>query len=285
MHFTYVEPNLKELKQGDILKKTPELLALIKEVHPHYAEDDYLYFQVLTQTCDLVRREGECKSRYITIAAVRKLDIVIQRAIEKYSDKLLFLDKLVCSTRHKHSLTELFNKLLNNNETNHFYLKSAPDFGLDTDCCTLLHLSISVRAYQHFDVCLAAKILELNENFRAKLGWLVGNLYSRIGTEDYVPGAIPDMKTYQEFVEARINDYVVWVPETDYSTFKKNSKTSHSFDEIKQKLEHEREKARDMRLNQIVSVVEKTLEIDGEQKKKIKNILGQHPLIQKVLNK
>jgi hypothetical protein len=29
--------------------------------------------------------------------------------------------------------------------------------------------------------------LELKESFRAKLGWLAGNLYSRIGTEDWTP--------------------------------------------------------------------------------------------------
>lgn len=286
MHYTYIEPNLKELKQGDILKKTPELLTLIEEVHPHYARGDYLYFQILTQTCDLARRGGEeCKSRYITLAAVRKMDLVIQRAIEKYSDKTIFLDKLVCSTKHKRSLTDVFNKLLNNNDTNHFFLKSAPEFGLEMDCCTQLHLSISVRAYQHFDVCLGAKILELNENFRAKLGWLVGNLYSRIGTEDYVPGAIPDLKTYDDYVEERIKDYVVWVHETDYSVFKKNTKTASSFDDIKQKLEKEREKIREMHLNQIVSAVAKNINIDVSQQQTIKNILGQHPLILKALNK
>lgn len=286
MHYTYSEPNLKELKQGDILKKTPELLSLIKEVHPHYARDDYLYFQVLTQTCDLVRRVGEgCKSRYITLAAVRKIDLVIQRAIEKYEDKTIFLEKLVCSTKHKRSLKDVFNKLLNNNDTNHFFLKSAPEFGLEIDCCTQLHLSISVRAYQHFDVCLEAKILELNESFRAKLGWLVGNLYSRIGTEDYVPGAIPDSGTYENFVEERIKDYVVWVPETEFSFFKKNTKTATSFDEIRQQLEKEREKARETRLNQIVSAVAKQIDIDDSQQQTIKNILGQHPLILKALNK
>lgn len=285
MHYTYKEPNLKELKQGDILKKTPGLLALIEEVHPHYARDDYLYFQILTQTCDLARRGGECKSRYITLAAVRKMDLVIQRAIEKFSDKTVFLDKLVCSTKHKRSLTDFFNKLLNNNDTNHFFLKSAPEFGLEMDCCTQLHLSISVRAYQHFDVCLGAKILELNENFRAKLGWLVGNLYSRIGTEDYVPGAIPDLKTYDDYVEERIHDYVVWVPETEYSVFKKKTKNANSFDEIKQQLEKDREKTREMRLNQIVSAVAKNINIDDLQQQTIKNILGQHPLILKALNK
>jgi len=33
--------------------------------------------------------------------------------------------------------------------------------------------------------------MQKGSSFRAKLGWMVGNLYSRVGTEDYVPGALP----------------------------------------------------------------------------------------------
>lgn len=285
MHYTYCEPSLSSLKQGDILKKTPELLALIQEVHPHYAHDEYRYFQVLTQTCDLVRRNGECKSRYITIAAVRMMDLVVQRAIDKFSDKALFQDKLICSTKHKRSLTDVFNKLLNNNDTHHFFLKAAPEYGLEVDCCTHLHLSISVRAYEHFDVCLGAKILELDENFRAKLGWLVGNLYSRVGTEDYVPRVIPDWITYDNYVAGRILDYVVWVPEADYIAFVKKARRAKSFDEIARQLAEERERTRETRLNQIVATIAKAIDIDECKQQMLKNILGQHPLIQKAINK
>lgn len=285
MHFTYHEPDKANLKQGDVLKKTPELLALIKKVHPHYAREDYLFFQVLTQTCDLVRRDGECKSRYITLAAVRSLDLVIQRAIDQFSDKTVFQEKQVCSARHKRALIDVFNKLLNNNDTSHFFLKAAPEYELSTDCCTQLHLSISVRAYEHFDVCLAAKRLELDENFRAKLGWLVGNLYSRVGTEDYVPAAIPDQESYEDFVEDRLKEYVVWVPETDFSSFSKCAKSAKSFDDISEQLAKEREKARDSRLDQIVAAVAKTIQVEKGELDKIRNVLGQHPLLQKVLAK
>lgn len=285
MHFTYCEPDFRRLKQGDILRKTPELLALIEEVHPHYARGDYLYFQVLTQTCDLVRRGGECKSRYITLAAVRKMDLVVQRAIEKFSDKTTFNEQLVCSTKHKRALIDLFNKLFNNNDTAHFFLRAAPEYGLDQDCCTQLHLSISVRAYQHFEACLAAKTLELAENFRAKLGWLVGNLYSRVGTEDYVPGAIPDMDAYREFVDERAKEFVVWVQESDFHSFAKKARTAASFDEIVSQIEEDRERTREVRLNQIVNAVVKATKVDMDTQQTIRNVLGQHPLLQKVLTK
>lgn len=284
MHFTYKDPDYKRLKQGDILTKTPELLELIKEVHPHYSRDDYLFFQVLTQTCDLVLRDGACKSRYITLAAVRSMDLVVQRVIETFADKTTFAEKLCCSERHKKTLEDLFNKLLNNNDSHHFFLQASPDHGMSVPCCTQLHLSISIRAYEHYDVCVKAKILELREDFRAKLGWLVGNLYSRIGTEDYVPGAIPNQESYASYVSDLMNGYVVWVPESDFSSFKKQSNRVEDFSALEALIEKERERAKESRLNMLVASIAKPLGIEGEQKQMVKNILSQHPLLKQVFN-
>lgn len=284
MHFTYGEPNQDKLKQGDILKKTPELVEIIKLVHPHYAREDYLYFQVLTQSCDLVPRKEGFKTRYITLAAVRAMDLVVQRAIDTFVDKTIFQETLFCSEIHKKSLEDVFNKLLNNNDPQHFFLQSAPDYGLSIPCCTQLHLSISIRAYEHFDVCLKAKILELNENFRAKLGWSVGNLYSRIGTEDYVPGAIPDRVSYENYVKELMNNYVAWVPMSDFQKFLKQAKHSVTLEEVQKAIDEERERSKDGRLDTLASAIAKPLGINAEQKQLIKNILGQHPLIQKILS-
>lgn len=286
MHFTYLTPDLGELRQGDILQKTPALLELIRTVHPHYAGDEYLYFQVLTQSCDLVRRSnGECKSRYITLAAVRKLDLIVRRAIERFPEKQEFDNKLFCSDKHKRALQDFLNKIFNNNDTQHFYLQAEPDYGLIFDCCTQLHLSISIRAYEHYEVCLDAKILELCENFRAKLGWLVGNLYSRVGTEDYVPGAIPDEETYLSFIEAKMNNYVAWIPETDFSTFKKATKRAANFDEARSFIGEEKARARESKLDQIVNAIAKGLQMEEAQKSALKNVIGQHPIMQKALGK
>lgn len=283
LHFTYSKPDSSQLKQGDILKKTPELLEILKTVHPHYAREDYIYFQVLTQTCDLVRRGGKCKTRYISLAAVRDLDLVVGRAIDGMADKTYFQNNVFCSDSHKRNLQDVINKLLNNNDPHHFFLQAEPDYGLLTSCCTQLHLSISIKAYEHFDVCLNSKILELSENFRAKLGWLVGNLYSRVGTEDYVPGAIPDKATYDEYVDNLLNKYVAWIPSSDFSKFQSNAKKANSVDEIQRQIEAARERARESNLSGIVATIAKPLGFNNEQKEQLKNILGQHPLIKKVL--
>lgn len=284
MHFTY-DGNLDQtkLKQGDILKRTPELVSLMSNVHPHYAREDYLYFQVLTQTCDLVPRQGKCKSRYITLAAVRSVDLIIQRAINNFTEKTVFNSSVVCSEKHKLALKSLFTKLLNNNDTEHFFLQAEPEHGLNQDCCTQLHLSISIKANEHYQTCLNAKILELNENFRAKLGWMVGNLYSRVGTIDYVPGAVQDSKTFENLIDERIKNYIVWIPEKDFSLFKKKSSTAKDFDEIMSLISDENKKSKETKLNQIVTAISKSIAFDEKQKETLKNVLNQHPLIQKIL--
>ncbi len=284
LHFTYNKPDKTKLKQGDILKKTPELFGLIKKVHPHYAREDYLYFQVLTQTCDLVLRNGrKCKSRYITLAAVRDLDLVIGRTIESLADTTLFQDKIFCSESHKKTLQDQINKLLNNNDPDHFFLQAEPEYGLSKPCCTQLHLSIAIKSSEHFDLCLNAKILELNENFRAKLGWLVGNLYSRVGTEDYVPSAIPDSTAYDEYINELLSRYVAWISSGDFAKFKRNAKNATTVEEVQNKIETDRQRARESQLNGVVAAIAKPLEFDEAQKALLKNILSQHPLIQKAL--
>lgn len=287
MHFTYSDqPDMKSLRQGDVLKRTPELLEVLREVHPHYADEKYTYFQVLTQSCDLVRRDGaQCKSRYISLAAVRSVDVVIQRAIEKYEKKITFQDKLYCSEQHKAQLKDAINKLLNNNDTNHFFLKADPESGITLDSCTLLHLSISIQSNLHFETCLAAKIVELKENFRAKLGWLVGNLYSRVGTEDYVPSAIPDKSSYDAFVNDMIERYVAWVPQSDFSSFRSNTKDANSLTEITERVSQQREKKWDSGLEQLLGAITNKINVSAADKATLRNILAAHPVVMKGLTK
>lgn len=48
-----------------------------------------------------------------------------------------------------------------------------------------LKVSIALKSDEHYDKCLSAKKIELTDEFKAKLGWLVGNMYSRVGTADW----------------------------------------------------------------------------------------------------
>ena len=292
-HFTYRLPDISVLHQGDILEKTGDLLEVICQVHPHYARDERVtHFQVLTQSCDLARRNGRpCKARYITIAAVRTLDCVIQREIEEYSKRIVIDDIPICSDQHLLHFRNLVSRLLNNNDEHYFYLKAESQFGLFNDSCTVLPLSIAIRGYEHYEKCLAAKRLQLEESFQAKLGWKVGNMYSRVGTIDYAPGAQITEKQFDELLEEITETHVRWVPDASFETFKKVAKREiengrHDIDAIERAVDAQLGADAERRLGQVVSVISRALGgLAAVQEQSVMNALNQQPLIQKAIKK
>ena len=280
-HFTYNE-NINEntLRQGDILEKTDELKKLINEIHPHYANEEYTHFQVLTQSCDLVRRgrSNKCASRYITLAAVRNLDIVIQRTIqsEVESTKQIDIDgKKWCSNKGKARISNVMSSLFNNNDKNLFYLHTFPSHGLNNNSCTFLHLSIAIRAHEHYDVCLNAKRIELTSNFQAKLGWLVGNLYSRVGTADFVPTCYENQKEFDNYIETIMDDHVAWVPSEHFVLFKKiyTADNSLSGENLLKTAELNYQAEREKKLDTLTRLISSTIKTNEEQQKQLRNLL------------
>jgi hypothetical protein len=221
-HFTYCLPQNPDLQQGDILSKTPEILKIIGEVHPHYLKDDYINFIVLTQTCDLVRRiPNQCNARYITLAAVRPLNLAIEREINKYQTEFEKL-AMVCSNEEKFKVINFIERLLNNNDPEYFYLHEAPQFSLFESSCAFLRLSIAIKSDLHYDACLGSRILSLDEVFQAKLGWLVGNIYSRVGTEDWVPNHLSKTEFIKK-AKRLANEVCIWIEEERLKVARQNA--------------------------------------------------------------
>ena len=188
-HFTYASPDHAQLNQGDVLKRTPEVETILREVHPHYyTRTDYPFFIVLTQSCDLIRREGRpCSSRYVTLAATRPLRLALEREVRRFQYNAIEKELGICSRAQHAKMLQLAERLLNNNQEGYFFLQGEPGSGLEEDHCAFLPLSVALKAELHYETLLRAKILQLSESFQHKLGHLVGTMYSRVGTEDWVP--------------------------------------------------------------------------------------------------
>ena len=187
IHFTYKDhPDMCSLCQGDLLAVTDDLRRTLKEVHPYFLNTQYRYFMVLTQSCDLVRRGGrKCKTAYITLAAVRSFDDFFERRLiaDGYAERIN--DYLLMNSRQKERAYQLLERLYNNTEPDYFFLYKEDALGFPESMVASLKVSIALKSELHYDQCLAAKALELNDEFKAKLGWLVGNIYSRVGTTDW----------------------------------------------------------------------------------------------------
>ena len=184
-HFVYEDPNKTELYQGDILRRADGLVGLLGDYFPYYLNHpDYTYFMVLTQTCDLVRRDGkECSAPYISIAAVRPIEDILRMEAAGHQHPALRKTKVIGNDARR-KLAMFLESLMDNNKPGLFYLHEDQTIGIMEPCCAFLQLSITLRS-EHYDKCLDAKITQLKEPFQAKLGWLIGNMYSRVATTEW----------------------------------------------------------------------------------------------------
>ena len=184
-HWTYksFQPG-DDLSQGDIIAWTEPVLGILRDIHAYFCNPKYLCFIVLTQSCDLVMRGGTCKARQIGLGVVRSLDDIL-------SDNLAEL----CGTGFpgiyrqdaRIAAQQFLERVLNQNEQAHglFYLHPDADVGIAVPAVAMLRVSISLRSREHYKTLSAARRGCLETEYRNKLGWLTGNLYSRVDTTDW----------------------------------------------------------------------------------------------------
>jgi hypothetical protein len=209
-HYVYDEPNKTVLRQGDILQRTDALNAHLTEFHPYYgSHEDYHHFMVVTQSCDLAKRKGEILPAcpYITIAAVRPLEEALRREAAKLQEPWQRETKVI-SAKVKTKLAMFLESLFDNNKEGYFYLHQDVGLGIQANYCVFLYLSVALKA-MHYPMCLEAKVAQLKEPFQAKLGYLIGHLYSRIGTTEWNDN-VPDKSVAKFASEVLKQNYITF---------------------------------------------------------------------------
>lgn len=212
MHWTYKEAlhqDLMNLEQGDLLRKTPELQSLLKTYHPYYADHPQnKFFIVLTQSCDLVKRSGSCKSKYISLAPVRTLSNVLNSEFENHIHNRIPSARSYASMRTRTMMEQFLESIFNNNDPAYFYLEKSPVEGIAESMCALLSLPISIKT-DHYDLCFKARTISLKDEFQAKIGWLIGQLYSRVGTRDW------EARSLTNKINDEIAGTVLWLSDNE----------------------------------------------------------------------
>lgn len=184
-HWTYSEfESNTDLCQGDIVRRTPELLSVLEIVHKHFCNEKYTGFLVLTQTCDLVRRKGsDCSARHVSLCVIRELDQVLPYMLHEICGTEI---TGVYTKEGRFSAEQLLIRVVNQNEQARglFYLHPDADVGIATPSVALLRISIALRR-EHYKVLTNARCGRVMPEFAAKLGWLTGNLFARVATPDW----------------------------------------------------------------------------------------------------
>ena len=154
-HFTY-DSNFSrdgDLSQGDILARTEDLRSIFKDAHADFLSDEYTGFLVLTQTCDLERRDGSpCKSPYVNLAGIRPLKGILSSLLGRIQLHPVTLNEravpgLFAVEGYSHAKM-LLERIFNQNEhaMGLFYLHREVDLEIAEPSVALLQVSISIRA-------------------------------------------------------------------------------------------------------------------------------------------
>jgi hypothetical protein len=217
-HWTY--GNFMEeddLLQGDILTRTPELIGLFREIHPHFCHEKYLGFMVMSQSCDLVKRGEVCSSPHINLAAIKPLSSILHSLIGTVCEPV---SPGVFSEKQRNKANDLLARIFNQNEQKLglFYLFPEADIGLAEDSVVLLRICIAFRS-EHYDIFRQSRRGRLEMTFSNKLGWLMGNLYSRIGTKDWPKDSL--QQKINEHINGSSGDHLYWARENAIEHLKK----------------------------------------------------------------
>ena len=210
--FIYNEPiDTNQLSQGDILSNSDYLKELLEAFYPGVAGNAYCYWMIITQSCDLVIREegGSCSAPYLNLAAVSEFDDFFDKYVSDYQKHEVERRGRLVEERRKNVIHNFLARLFNNNQDDYFYLPENVNKDFHAGVA-LLRLTISIDAKDHYAGCLNLKKLELNDSFKAKLGWIVGNIYSRIGTEDWTSHQMTT-EDYEAWITKTLEDSFAWI--------------------------------------------------------------------------
>ncbi|HOX36710.1 MAG TPA: hypothetical protein PL033_01870 [Candidatus Brocadiia bacterium] len=183
--FQYVEPIRDGLWQGDILDGNV-LRGVLEDTHPKLCKGGviYPYFAVLTQSCDLVKRDTKPKAEYLTLSVVLPIRNVLEREADRAAGE--GTTRLGYCTAHK--LAEIqrrFERLINNEFPPYFCLHVGAHAPFADHHAVVLPHSYSIRAEDYYEQCLKAKCAQLAPDFQAKIGWLTAYVYGHVGTNEF----------------------------------------------------------------------------------------------------
>ena len=195
------------LLQGDILKVDGQFGAYFEEFYPKIAykeQDKEKYVMVLTQSCDLVKTaKRKPKLTHINVCLIKSLKYVIQKLAIDEIKPVSVAEQRLMQRSALDELKDKLSKLLNNSDQKtYFFLPKSEPF--TEDMVAILPLSFSFRV-DHYDLLLQNRVLGLKQEFQAKVGHIISQLYGRIGTSDLFDWEWDDKKT-RNYIKILLGD-------------------------------------------------------------------------------
>lgn len=113
-------------------------------------------------------------------------------------------------TSDKADARRLLERVLNQNEQSMglFFLHEDTEAGIGEPAVAFLRVAVALRS-EHYEALREARIGRITPEFRAKLGWLIGNLYVRPATPDW-SDALGGKKKFDELIRQYL-DEAQWI--------------------------------------------------------------------------
>ncbi len=270
-HWAYaaIEDPKGDLCQGDIIEPSEEIRSALNKVHPYFTDDKYIAFLVLTQSCDLKRRDGKpCRSRYINVAAIRPLADVMSTLLGKVCERVSLNgepieDVYISETKQK--AEQLLERIFNQNAHAEglFYLYPDAGAGITEHAVALVQVSVAFREHDHYKELVTARCGRLNDQFQSKLGWLIGNLFSRIAAREWEADKLHNM--IDGFLAEKNNIHgceLHWVPRGKVRTARKKGVDPAEMGSIKDLVNHikrQRGRPKEIAVEQVLAITKRVI--------------------------
>lgn len=114
-------------------------------------------------------------------------------------------------------------RLLHNTEESYFFVPESGHPHINADYCVFLKLSVALKAI-HYQVLVDAKVAQLADVFQAKVGWLTGNMYSRVGTPDLEEFEDCPQDIKAKFFDETLYKDIAWLTSSQLSRLKESVK-------------------------------------------------------------
>ena len=190
-----------ELKQGTIFSikniafdsKDRKTKLQFQEIYPEVNIDNIDYGIILSQSCDLVRRNKNPlpKTPYITIALLEPIEKFIEQKFPKTIEKLVqeysvqYENYRIINKEDLLSkISEKCSKLFDNRETFYFFISIELEKTLTKMFYVNLVKTFPFKA-MHYETFAKNAKYELNTAFANKLGDMLSYIYGRVGVENY----------------------------------------------------------------------------------------------------
>lgn len=178
----------EDLQQGDIIANNETVRKLINRTYLQNFDSEIVAFLIITQSCDLARHDGKpCKASYVNLVPIWPFENVFLSLLEKECGNFKIKDRLYSANKGKTKANELIERICSQNAwaLGVFFLHSNIDVKIPVNSLALLQVSFAIPSNYSYDLFTKFRNGRLDAAFQGRLGWLVGNLYSRIGTPNF----------------------------------------------------------------------------------------------------